>query len=219
MRKLLGRRPSPAIVISLVALFVALGGTSYAALVITGKNIKNGSVTGKDIKNGTLTGGKVKNRSLTASDIKNGTLTGKQIAETKLGKVPSAANADNAANAAKLDGQSPSAFAKADRWVLIQGTAAGATILAQSGGFSSPTRLGLGVYQVDAGASVSRHPLTATINIPNAGMIDVAPCGGSANNPGGFNCPGVNDTTQVIMRTLSSAGAAADRTFYLVIGG
>ena len=47
-----GRRPSPALVISLIALFVSLGGSGYAALTISGKNIKNESITGKDVKRG-----------------------------------------------------------------------------------------------------------------------------------------------------------------------
>jgi hypothetical protein len=37
-------------VVSLLALFVALGGASYAAIKITGKNVKNGSLTGQDIE-------------------------------------------------------------------------------------------------------------------------------------------------------------------------
>jgi hypothetical protein len=36
-------RPSPSVVISLVSLFVALGGTSYAALTVTSKNVKSRS--------------------------------------------------------------------------------------------------------------------------------------------------------------------------------
>ena len=36
------------------ALFAALAGTSYAAVRISGKNIKSNSVTGADIRNGTL---------------------------------------------------------------------------------------------------------------------------------------------------------------------
>ena len=34
-----------------IALFVALGGTSYAAVTLTGANIRNGTVTGVDLKN------------------------------------------------------------------------------------------------------------------------------------------------------------------------
>ena len=40
-----------------VALFAALGGTSYAALQVTGKKIKNESITGKDVKNFSLAKG------------------------------------------------------------------------------------------------------------------------------------------------------------------
>ena len=46
--------PSPAMVVALTALFLALGGSAYAALVITGKSIRNNTITTKDIRNGTL---------------------------------------------------------------------------------------------------------------------------------------------------------------------
>ena len=41
-------------VIAYLALFVALGGTSYAAVTVSGKNIKDGSITARDIKKGSL---------------------------------------------------------------------------------------------------------------------------------------------------------------------
>jgi hypothetical protein len=68
------RRPQPALVISLVALFVSLGGTSYAAISITGKNIRDGSLSGTDIKNGSLRGADVRNGSLTAGDLSLNTI-------------------------------------------------------------------------------------------------------------------------------------------------
>ena len=40
--------------ISFAALFVALGGTGYAALTVTGRSIKNGTLSGADIRNGSL---------------------------------------------------------------------------------------------------------------------------------------------------------------------
>ena len=40
-------------VISLIALFVALGGSSYAALTITGRNVKDSSLTGRDVARAT----------------------------------------------------------------------------------------------------------------------------------------------------------------------
>lgn len=41
-------------VLATLALFVALGGSAYAATLITGKQIKDGSITSADIKNGSL---------------------------------------------------------------------------------------------------------------------------------------------------------------------
>jgi type VI protein secretion system component Hcp len=54
MRGWLRRHLSYANAISTACLFLLLGGTAYAALTITGKNVKNGSLTGKDVKNGSL---------------------------------------------------------------------------------------------------------------------------------------------------------------------
>jgi hypothetical protein len=59
-------------VMATVAVFVALGGSSYAALKITGKDVKNNSLTGADIKN--LTGKDVKNNSLTGADVRKQSL-------------------------------------------------------------------------------------------------------------------------------------------------
>jgi len=41
-------------VMATVAVFIALGGSSYAAIKITGKNVKDSSLTTSDIKNGSL---------------------------------------------------------------------------------------------------------------------------------------------------------------------
>jgi hypothetical protein len=106
-------RISPALVISAVALFASLGGGAYAAVSVTGKDVKNSSLTGKDIKNSSLTGEDVKNGGLTGNDVKNGSIAGadvkgdalggSQIAESQLGKVPSASTADSAASAGNAD--------------------------------------------------------------------------------------------------------------------
>ncbi len=49
------KRISPSLIVSVLALFVALSGTAIAATKINGKNIKKGTVTSKQIKNGTIT--------------------------------------------------------------------------------------------------------------------------------------------------------------------
>lgn len=50
--KRLSRRHGTAI--AYLALFLALGGSAYAAVTVTGKNIKDGTVTGRDVKNRSL---------------------------------------------------------------------------------------------------------------------------------------------------------------------
>lgn len=59
-----------------LALVIALGGTSYAAVTITGKNIRNGSIKRVDLGNNSVTSAKVKNGSLTSRDLKAGLLAG-----------------------------------------------------------------------------------------------------------------------------------------------
>jgi hypothetical protein len=41
-------------VMATIAVFIALGGSSYAAVRMTGKDVKNGTLTGKDVKNRSL---------------------------------------------------------------------------------------------------------------------------------------------------------------------
>jgi hypothetical protein len=94
MKRLRLSLPSPALVISIIALIVAMGGTGYAAL-----KLPKNSVGTKQLKKNAVTGSKVKNSSLTGSDIKNGSLSGSDLKLSSLGTVPSATNATNAANA------------------------------------------------------------------------------------------------------------------------
>jgi hypothetical protein len=72
-------RPSPALVLAFVALFVALGGTGYAALQLPknsvgSKQIRKGAVKTSEIANNAVTGRKVRPRSLTAADFRVGSL-------------------------------------------------------------------------------------------------------------------------------------------------
>jgi len=102
--------------LALLALFIALGGTSYAAF-----NLPKNSVGARQLEN----------NSVTTNKIKDGAVTGVKVKLSTLGHVPSAitantaqsatnaqnavhaTNADsatNASNAAQLGGLSPSAF-------------------------------------------------------------------------------------------------------------
>lgn len=66
-------------VIAFVALFVALGGSVYAAGKLNGSQIKPNSLPGNRVKAKTLTAKQIKPGSLTGTEIKAGSLTGTQI--------------------------------------------------------------------------------------------------------------------------------------------
>ncbi len=73
-------KPSPAMVVALLALVSSMAGTGLAAksyVVSSSKQIKDGAVTGADVKTSSLTGSDIKNRSLTATDFK-GSVQGPQ---------------------------------------------------------------------------------------------------------------------------------------------
>ena len=68
-------RPSPAMVVALIALFLALGGIGYAAATIDTNDIKKGAVTKNKLHKNAVTSKKVKNNSLTGKDIDESTLS------------------------------------------------------------------------------------------------------------------------------------------------
>jgi hypothetical protein len=84
MKKLSGR-VSPSLVISVLALFVALGSSAYAVKVKLGKNvvktksIKNGAVTEPKIADGAVTSGKLAGGAVTADKLSS-SATGQAVA-------------------------------------------------------------------------------------------------------------------------------------------
>jgi hypothetical protein len=89
--------PSPALAVSVLALFVALGGTVYAAEVakIDGKAVKVKSLPGNRLKPRSIAANRLKPGVLGAagSDQKAAQITGAEINELSLGQVPEAAHA------------------------------------------------------------------------------------------------------------------------------
>jgi hypothetical protein len=82
-------------VIATLALFVALGGTGYAAVTL-----QKNSVGTKQLKNGAVTTSKLHRGAVTGSKVAKNSLTGKQINAGTLGRVPSATHATTAGSAA-----------------------------------------------------------------------------------------------------------------------
>ena len=101
------RRQSPALAVAALALFVALGGSVYAAkrAKINGRAIRAKSIPGNRLKPRSVAANRLKPHSISASLLAQGTipeiaadapLNGSDINELTLGQVPSAAHADTA---------------------------------------------------------------------------------------------------------------------------
>lgn len=67
-------RPSPALVVSIIALVVACAGTATAAgvLIKNSSQIKAGAVNGSDIKDSAITSSKIKNGTIGTTDLSSG---------------------------------------------------------------------------------------------------------------------------------------------------
>lgn len=61
------RRPNHSMIVSYLALFVALGGTAFAATKLTGADIADGSLSGADLRNGSVRSTDVKG--ITGNDL------------------------------------------------------------------------------------------------------------------------------------------------------
>ena len=119
MKSPLRRRPSPAMLVASLALFVSLSGVSYGVATgfIDSREIKNNEVRSIDIRNNEVRTRDLRNNEVRGIDIRNSTVQGRDIAlntvtgddvrEDTLQKVPSALLADTAMkadSAAAVDG-------------------------------------------------------------------------------------------------------------------
>jgi hypothetical protein len=92
-------------IVASVALFMALGGVSYAAGTAAKNSVKSTSIGNGQVKNVDLG-----SNAVTSNKIKNNSVKGADILESSLSKVPSAGKADLATNASRLGGLAATAF-------------------------------------------------------------------------------------------------------------
>jgi hypothetical protein len=188
-------------VVALVALFVALGGSAYA-LTITGASIRNGTITGADVKNRSMKGTKfqlnsiggnaikasaLKTGSLTGRLLKDETVTGAKVDESTLGTVPQATGARLQA-VVNAQGQ------------LVAGRGVAANGVAHT--------TGTGVYQLTfdrsmAACAYSGMLVDSSGGAPPVGLIGAATV---AANPNAIQ-----------VATADADGTAADRPFHVVL--
>ncbi len=226
-------RVSPAMVVALVALFMAMGGTAFAQALIGGDDIIDGSITGADVKNNSLNtkdvaglrGVDIRNGSITTKDIRDGTLKDEDIAgvsgakvEGPVAEATNAVSADSAANADRLGDLEPEEYQTAIRWVRVN---AGGTITEQSGGFSMQDT-DTGSHWINTGETAVGKALIATSEwnsgTNDGSVISVVRCDAST---GGVACSGTGADTpsHVFVGTTDGSGNYIAQPFYLVIVG
>jgi hypothetical protein len=66
-------------VVATVAIFVALGGSSYAAITITGKQIKDSTVASADVRNNSVRGKDIRRGTVRSSDVRDSSLLAKDF--------------------------------------------------------------------------------------------------------------------------------------------
>lgn len=167
MRRLRGRL-TYANAMATIAVFIALGGSAYAAL-----RVPPDSVGTRQIKAGAVTTGKLANESVTAAKVAEHSLTGQDVDLSALGTVPQAANAENAANANTVGRHAASCPANT---TLIRGLcfdsesnpeapnleAAAEDCAAKGGWLPTPMQLysTLGTLHLGSGLGPSQHQFT-----------------------------------------------------------
>ena len=100
--------------IAYLALFVALGGTSYglAAGSIDSREIKNNTIRTRDLRNNEVRSRDIRNRTIVGRDLLSNSLGGDQVDERELGEVPLATRSKSADDALTLEGLGSAGFAR-----------------------------------------------------------------------------------------------------------
>ena len=105
MQRMLRDRPSPSMVVAMMALFVSLGGVSYGVATnsINSRELKDNTVRSRDLRNNDVRGNDLRAGTVTGSDLTNDGVTGTDILESSLATVPRATTADRATSAGDAD--------------------------------------------------------------------------------------------------------------------
>ena len=184
-------RPSPALVISCIALTIALGGVSYAAVVIPRNSV------------GTL---QLKANAVNSSKVGNGTLL---RADFKAGQIPAGARGPagpaGPAGAAGAAGPAGPAGASATAlWAVVDQNGT----LIRNKGVASAQKLGTGDYQVVFNQDVTGCSYQATVGSP--GTIQAVGYAAVLQR--------INVAAGVEIRTVNATATAfADQPFHLAV--
>src|SRR6266571_5593818 len=167
-------RLSPAMVVACIALAIALGGTSYAAVQRLPKN--------------SVTTYQVKDFSLLARDFKRGHIPPGPVGPT------------GPTGPAGPQGPAGPAGGAGLKWALVR---ADGGIAAQSGGITLAAKPGVGTYILSFGSTVTGHPILSSAAYANDGSdqrgeTSAGPCAGGSE---GRTCSASDTNSNVFVET------------------
>ncbi len=198
----LRRRIGVAHVIALAALFVALGGSAFAAATIGTSDIKDGAVTKQKLHGNAVNGAKVKNDSLSGTDID----------EKTLNQVPSASHAVSAdratvaSQAARANNVLAAVVGKgAGGCTLLRATQAGTSANIATGHHGTPKA---SACSVAFPQDITHCTYVAGIGENNAGEARAGLT---------TTAPTVGNPKAVFVRTMNITGDFAVRPFHLQV--
>jgi hypothetical protein len=205
MRRITRLRVSPGLVLAAIALLVALGGTSYAAV-----GLARNSVGTAQLKNNAVTSAKVKNHSLLRADFKAG--------QVPAGRAGPAGAAGPAGPTGPAGPAGPAGAA--GKWALVDKTG---NISAQSGGITLVPASGGGTFYLNFGAAVTGKNIQVTGALTTSdgggrGTPIAGICGGGGGEQ--ITCLGTNtnNTSTVEVVTYNEANALpAAHSFYIAV--
>ena len=193
------RRPSASMIVALVALFAALGGTGYAAATLSGRSIQKRSIPANRVIDNALGGSQINESKLGPVPVAQQALTAQTAASaTEAGHATSADTATTAQNAQQLQGRDATRFLANSVRVVLNETApvpndtgAGVSVSCE------PTEkaIGGGAAWIISGNAVTE------LNAPITGSLPIPATPGTDNMTGwqahGRNLTGVNRTLRV----------------------
>lgn len=171
--RLLKHRPSPAMVVAMIALFVAMSGAGYAA------SVAKNSVGTAALKSRAVTGDKIAKNTILGSRIINGTIKGKDINLATMGTVPSASTAGSFATvtAGGVLQRNRNAVSSANQpgageyLVTFNGNVSNCGYYATTGSTTPLQPVSFGVANVAPAPNNPNSVVVSTYNASNAGPV------------------------------------------------
>lgn len=214
MRRILRRRPTPALIVATIALFLAAGGTTYALTLpansVGSAQIQTGRVLNSKLYPGTVSNSKLGRNAVTFSKLASNQMTTAKIRNASLLGEDLAANT---VTGAQIDEASLAItrFAIVDDTGKAGGQSTGVTVANHTGNTT--------IVDFGNGVSVSGRPLNATLAGTTPGQILAAPCGGATtSNPNGVTCATPYTSAQYVqVKTFDKTGAETPLAFSLSV--